>query len=152
MQDQEWHCPGLLYENCICTETEACNRLQQLVRSGSAYNSPQSFPEEGAVVFGECLKFDSLHSSCSSEVTTSAKEPKLGADREYQQSESIDNSILPRMQSQASFHQSSSIYNLGVNPPLLHDEVRSKRHYKNKTSYRDYRVLQEEKTLQLDVT
>lgn len=152
MQGREWHCPGLLFQKCVCTDTGACNRLQQLVRSGSVHISPQPFPEEGAVIFGKCLKFDSLHSSCSSEVTTSAKGPKLRAYRKYQRSESVDNSILPRMQSQASSHKSSSIYDLGVNPPLLPAEIRSKSHHKNIASYRDYRVLQGEKGLRLGVT
>lgn len=151
MQDQEWHCPGLLFQKCVCTDTEACNRLQQLVRSGSVHISPQKFPEEGAVIFGKCLKFGSLHSSCSSEVSTSAKGPELRADRKYQRSELVNNSILPRMQSQASSHNSSSIYSLGVNPPLLPDEIRSKSHHKNIASYRDCRVLQGENGLRLGV-
>ena len=51
-EDEEWDCPGLLFEECDCGSRKACNRLQQIVRCGKARPPPQPLPMKGAVVFG----------------------------------------------------------------------------------------------------
>lgn len=61
---REWHCPGLLFGECVGTDASSCNRLQQTVRSDKARLPPQPFPPSGAVIFGKYLKNGPPHFSC----------------------------------------------------------------------------------------
>lgn len=154
MQGREWNCPGSLFEECVCTDGRVCSRLQQLVRTGQARIPSRPFSPSGAVIFGKCLRSYPPLSSYSKAIRShgfdnhkpfsSAEETQIHTGCYNRQDEPVDNLFLPRMLSQTSSRQNPSIYSLGENPPLVHDQFRNKSQRKNTAYYRNFVTLKRE--------
>lgn len=133
---REWHCSGLLFEECVGADASLCNRLQQVVRSEKARLPPQPFPPSGAVIFGKYLQNGTPHltrlsstdegSSGAHEATTLAERPTLHIHTGQQWHDSISRSSSPRKSNRGPSSQNSSIYSLGVNPPLVYQGLMNK--------------------------
>lgn len=126
-QDREWHCAGSLFEACIYIDAKICPRLQQVVPLGKARIPSQPFSTRGAVVFGNRLKSDPHQPSRSSDTNNQDfhdhQQTVPCIHNKSQHYESAPHSRSPSTSNRASSHQRSSIYSLGMNPPLLSERT-----------------------------